>query len=79
MVEGLPFQRAKENWIMESKQMLAGYEDQLGFAPNKARKETAQQRHEREDELLDAPDVASTQHIKTRKGSRREELFDIGH
>ena len=76
LIEGLPFQRAKENWIMESKQQVAGYEDQLGFAPNKNKKETQQQRHAREEDLLEEQDVASTQHIK-RKGSRREEMFDL--
>ena len=78
LIEGLPFQRAKENWIMESKQLLAGYEDQLGFAPSKTRRETQQQRHAREDQLLEEQDVAGTQHIK-KKGSRKEELFDLQH
>ena len=75
LIEGLPFQRAKENWIMESRQRVAGYEEQLGFTPNKNKLETREQRHAREEDLLEEQDVAGTQHMK-RKGSRRHELFD---
>ena len=55
---------------------VAGYEDQLGFAPSATKRETQQQRYAREDDLLEEQDVAGTQHIK-RKGSRREEIFDV--
>ena len=77
LIEGLPFQRAKENWIMESKQLLAGYEDQLGFTPNQSKRETREERHAREEDLLEEQDVASTQHIKARKGSRKGEMFEL--
>ena len=77
LLEGLPFQRAKENWIMESKQLLAGYEDQVGFKPSDTKRETAQERHAREEEWLDEQDVASTQHIKARKGSRKDDMFEL--
>ena len=76
LVEGMPFQRAKENWIMESRQLLAGYEDELGFAPNKNKLESREQRHAREEGLLEQQDVAGTSHIK-RKGVKREEAVDL--
>jgi len=68
IIEGLPFQRAKQQWIAETKQRLTGYEQLLGYGQVKT-KENKQQRHQVEEELLKPQQEFGTSHQK-RKGSK---------
>ena len=46
IIEGLPYPRAKDNWIMHAKQALTGYEDQLTTKADRHLAEEALLQHE---------------------------------